>query len=59
MAKSESDRPLKGLCDLKPAETVVPIVQLSESDRPLKGLCDCPASAGHSGKRYSLNQTAR
>ena len=36
---SESDRPLKGLCD-KFVMIYHNFFQASESDRPLKGLCD-------------------
>ena len=37
---SESDRPLKGLCDTRRPTTPEGVVGQSESDRPLKGLCD-------------------
>ena len=56
---SESDRPLKGLCDqVQPVQLVQP-VPVSESDRPLKGLCDQHNPQSNSEYNTSLNQTAR
>ena len=56
---SESDRPLKGLCDLLLFIDMYMRVFESESDRPLKGLCDSYYLRFRSFLVLRLNQTAR